>query len=106
MSAALPAEVRDLLDAILAAIDIPYPATVGDAVRHQEILAERVMHTTITLRQVLARQRTQFPADLSWETAYLREQLAIHPPTGYRTGPWPGKPVETAQQGTQGGDRR
>jgi hypothetical protein len=106
MSIPLSPEVRDLLKAVLTAVDIPYPATVGDAARHQEILSERVMHTTITLRHVLAREGTQFPADLPWETAYLRDQLAAHPPAGYKTGPWPGEPVEAARQGTGGGEGR
>jgi hypothetical protein len=106
MTGTLPAEVRELLGAVLAAIDIPYPATAGDAVRHREVLAERVMHATITLRHVLAREGTQFPADLPWETAYLREQLAAHPPAGYKSGPWPGTPVDTAQQGTRGSEGR
>jgi hypothetical protein len=104
MTGALPAEVRELLGVVLAAIDIPYPATLGDAAGHQEVLAKRVMHTTITLRNVLAREGTLFPVDLPWETAYLREQLAAHPPAGYKTGRWPGKPVEFDQQGTRGGD--
>jgi hypothetical protein len=106
VNAALPAEVRELLGVVLAAIDIPYPATVGDVARHREILAERAMHATITLRQVLAREGTRFPAELPWETAWLREQLAAHPPAGYKTGPWPGEPVEAARQGTRGGEVR
>ena len=106
MSAAVPAEVRELLGVVLAAIDIPYPATVGDVARHREILAERAMHATITLRQVLAREGTRFPAELPWETAWLREHLAAHPPTGYKTGPWPGEPVEATRQGTCGGEDR
>lgn len=105
MSAALPVEIRELLGVVLAAIDIPYPATVGDAARYREVLAERAMHATITLRQVLEAEGTRCPADLPWETAYLREQLAAHPPTGYKTGPWPGEPVEVRQD-TGGGDGR
>jgi hypothetical protein len=104
MTGALPVEVRDLLGAVLTAIDIPYPATVGDAARHREILAERAMHAAITLRQVLAREGAQFPADLVWETAYLREQLAAHPPVAYHTGPWPGRPVDAGQQDAGGGE--
>ena len=105
MSAAVPAEIRELLDVVLAAIDIPYPATLGDTARHQEVLAERVMHATITLRQVLAHDGTPV-ADLAWDTAYLREQLAAHPPAGYNTGPWPGTPADVSCQGTRGGGGR
>jgi hypothetical protein len=103
MTATLPVEVRDLLAVVLAGIDIPYPATVGDQARHREVLAERAMHVAITLRQVLAREGTRFPDDLPWETAYLGQQLAAHPPAGYKTGPWPGEPVEVRQD-TGGGD--
>jgi hypothetical protein len=106
MTGALPVEVRELPGVVLAAIDVPSPATLGDATRHREFLAERVMHTTITLRLLLAREGTRFQADLPWETAYLREQLAAHPPAGYKTGPWPGTPVEAATQDTRGGDGR
>ena len=106
MSIPLSSEVRDLLAVMLAAIDIPFPATLGDTARHQEVLAERVMHATISLRHVLAREGPRFPADLAWETAYLREQPAAHPPAGYKTGPWPGTPVEAATQDTRGGDGR
>jgi hypothetical protein len=102
MSATLPTEARDLLDAVLAAIDIPCPATVGDGARHQKILAERAMHAAITLRGVLG-AGTPSLADLAWQTAYLREQLALHPPTGYRTGPWPGVPVDAGEQPARGG---
>jgi hypothetical protein len=102
MSAALPAGVRELLGVVRTAIDIPYPATVGDVARHREVLAERAMHATITLRHVLACEGTRFPAELPWETAWLREQLAAHPPAGYKTGPWPGEPVEVVRQGHSG----
>jgi hypothetical protein len=106
MSAAVPAEVRELLGVVLAAIDIPYPATVGDVARHREVLAERAMHATITLRHVLSCEGTRCPAELPWETAWLQRQLAAHPPAGYKTGPWPGEPVEAARQGTRGGEGR
>jgi hypothetical protein len=103
MSATLPTEARDLLGAVLAAIDIPCPATVGDAARHQKILVERAMHAAITLRGVLG-TGTPCLADLAWQTAYLREQLAHHPPSGYRSGPWPGVPVDAGEQPARGGD--
>ncbi|GAA2386940.1 hypothetical protein GCM10010420_07280 [Streptomyces glaucosporus] len=73
--------VRDLLAAVLEAIDIPYPATVGDSEQYGEVLAERVMHTAVALRNVLDDRPL---SEVEWETAYLRERLAEHPPTGYR----------------------
>ncbi len=39
------------------------------------------MHLATILNSVLRDQ----PADLAWSVAYLRERLAEHPPTGYRT---------------------
>lgn len=105
MSATLPGDIRDLLAAVLAAIDIPHPATVGDQPRQREVLAERAMHAAITLRRVLRADGTRFPADLAWETAYLREQLAANPPAGFNTGPWPGVPVDSAQPPEGGGGR-
>ena len=36
MTGALPAEVRELLGVVRAAIDIPYPATLGDTARHSD----------------------------------------------------------------------
>jgi hypothetical protein len=105
MSATLPGDVRDLLAAVLAAIDIPHPRTVGDQPRQREVLAERAMHAAITLRAVLRLDGTPHPAALEWETGWLREQLAEHPPAGYNTGPWPGVPVDGGQH-PQGGERR
>ncbi|MEU8891155.1 hypothetical protein [Streptomyces sp. NPDC048442] len=76
-----PDGVRDFLAAVLEALDIPHPATVGDSEQHARVLADRAMHTVIALRAVL-----DDPApDVAWTTVYLREQLATVPPVGYRT---------------------
>lgn len=72
--------VRDLLAAVLEALDIPHPATIGDAEQHGEVLANRTMHAVIALRSTLEGH----PLGIEWTTAYLREQLAKHPATGYR----------------------
>jgi hypothetical protein len=102
----LSPEVIDLLRAVLTAIDIPHPATAGDEACYQEALAERAMHTAVTLRRVLGTERPSLSADeLAWEAAYLRRQLAKHPLTGYNTGPWPGVPVDRAQAHLAGGGR-
>jgi hypothetical protein len=90
MSAPLPPEVRDLLAAVLDAIDLPYPRTAGDVPRRREVLAERAMHAAITLRRVLRAEQTFIPADLARETGWLRERLAANPPTGYAH--WPTTP--------------
>jgi hypothetical protein len=77
----MPAPVRDLLAAVLEAIDILYPATVGDSERYGVVLERRVLHAAIALRNVLHDRPLM---DVAWDTAYLRERLAEHPPTGYR----------------------
>ena len=70
---------RTLLAAVLEALAIPYPATVGDGEVHDRILAERVMHARIALENVLERGD-----DAGWSADYLRARLAEHPPAGYR----------------------
>jgi hypothetical protein len=77
----VPEPVRDLLAAVLEALDLPYPATVGHEKAHDEVLNERAMHAKIALRAVLDDRA----AGIAWTTEYLRERLAEHPPTGYVT---------------------
>ncbi|MFF3060887.1 hypothetical protein [Streptomyces sp. NPDC057909] len=78
-----PAEqpIRGLLTAVLEALDIPHPATVGDSEIHDRLLADRAMHAVIALRSALDDKPLM---DVEWTTTYLRERLAEHPPTGYR----------------------
>ncbi|WP_086564650.1 hypothetical protein [Streptomyces africanus] len=78
----LPTTVRDLLAAVLEALDIPHPATVGGEKAHDEVLNERVTHVAVALRSVLDDKPLM---GIEWTTAYLREQLAKHPATGYVT---------------------
>ncbi|AGP56168.1 hypothetical protein [Streptomyces rapamycinicus] len=87
----LPEPAADLLRAILEALDIPHPATVGDSEVHARVLADRVMHTVVALHGVLDEGVTRH-LGIEWTTAHLRERLAEHPPTGYRTAgiPRPG----------------
>lgn len=72
--------VRDLLAAILEALDIPSPATVGDTEAHDRVLNDRAMHAKIALRSALE----DHPLGTEWTTTYLRERLAEHPPTSYQ----------------------
>ena len=74
--------VRDLLAAVLEAIDLPHPATVGGSEMHDRLLAARAVHARIALRSVLDDGPNLGPA---WNAAYLRERLAEHPITGYVT---------------------
>lgn len=71
---------RDLLAAVLEALDIPHPATVGDTEVHDRILNDRVMHAVIALRSALE----EHPLGIDWTVQYLRERLGEHPPTGYQ----------------------
>jgi hypothetical protein len=73
--------VRELLAAVLEALDIPHPATVGGHEAHDRTLNDRVTHAKIALRSAL----DDAPLGIEWTTRYLRERLAEHPPTGYVT---------------------
>jgi hypothetical protein len=75
-------DVRDLLAVVLEALDIPHPATVGGTEAHDHVLNDRVTHAVIALRSVLDDKPLM---ETAWTTAYLREQLANHPATGYVT---------------------
>lgn len=94
MSHNLPEPVADLLRAVLEALDIPHPATFGDNEQHARVLADRAMHTVIALEGVLDREVPGL--GIEWTTAYLREKLAEHPPTGYRA-------VSKTRPGANGG---
>ncbi|WP_046503127.1 hypothetical protein [Streptomyces odonnellii] len=72
--------MRDLLAAVLEALDIPAPATIGDGEVYDRLLNQRVSHARIALRDALE----DGPLGIEWTTEYLRERLAEHPPTGYR----------------------
>lgn len=75
--------LRELLAAVLEALDIPHPATVGGSEAHDRVLNDRVSHAKIALRSAL--EEGGHPLGTEWTTAYLRERLAEHPPTGYVT---------------------
>ena len=73
---------RALLAAVLEALDIPNPATVGGTEAHDRVLNSRVIHAKIALRDILTEGA---PLGIEWTTRYLRERLADNPPTGYVT---------------------
>ncbi|MDL5201196.1 hypothetical protein [Streptomyces sp. ALI-76-A] len=78
----LPPPVRDLLTAVLEALDIPHPAAVGGTEAHDRLLNTRAVHAVIALRAVLS----DGPGlGAAWNAQYLRERLAEHPVTGYVT---------------------
>lgn len=69
---------RELLQAVLEALDIPAPATVGDGEVHDRILLDRVMDAKVALQGVLRRGD-----EPGWSADYLRSRLAEKPATGY-----------------------
>ncbi|MGC9437650.1 hypothetical protein [Streptomyces sp. WG5] len=73
--------VRELLTAVLDALDIPAPATADGAEAHDRVLNDRAMHARIALRDALDGPQL----GVEWTTRYLRERLAESPPTGYVT---------------------
>jgi hypothetical protein len=75
-------ELLDALRAVLEAIDIDSGATVGDGEISDRILIERAGHAKAMLQGILGRDTT---VDIPWSTAYLRERLADHPATGFKT---------------------
>lgn len=81
MSNEIPEPVRELLAAVLEAVEIPYPATLGDSEAYERIRATRTTHMEIAVRSAL----DGHPLGIEWTTEYLRERLAECPPTGYVT---------------------
>jgi hypothetical protein len=77
----IPAQAREILEAIQEAIDIPHAASAGDEAVRAEILEDRLLQVVTFLHGLLDYQRP----DVAWNIAYLREQLAKHPAEGYRT---------------------
>jgi hypothetical protein len=75
-------DIRDLLTAVLEALDIPHPATVGHTEVYARIRDERATHAVVALRSILDNKPLM---DAEWTAAYLRERLAEHPPVGYVT---------------------
>lgn len=75
-------DVRDLLTAVLSALDIPHPATTGGEAAHDRLLNTRAMHAKIALQNLLDDGPDLGPG---WSAKYLRERLAEHPVTGYVT---------------------
>ncbi|HEX5292723.1 MAG TPA: hypothetical protein VFX25_27955 [Streptosporangiaceae bacterium] len=68
---------------MLEAIDIPHGATTGDQEARDRLLVERAGHAVVMLRDLLRRQMD--PDDALWGIGYLRDRLAEHPATGYKT---------------------
>ncbi|MFF9503815.1 hypothetical protein [Streptomyces sp. NPDC014656] len=75
----LPADVVDLLTAVVEALDLPIPSIeTADERKHYRLLEDRTMHARIAL-QCLLRHRDH--PDLPDDTAYIRRCTAEHPIT-------------------------
>jgi hypothetical protein len=81
----IPEPVRDLLAAVLEAIDIPHPATFGHQGAHDRLLNDRVMYARLALRSTLEDAELGTAMGPAWDAQYLRKRLAQHPVTGYVT---------------------
>lgn len=92
--AADAAQLRELLAAVVEALDIPSAATLGGDEVRSAMLADRAMTTVVTLRAVVAGLPRW--ATIANETAHLREHLGARPVRGYVT--W-----ETAQARREAG---
>ncbi|MFJ8724495.1 hypothetical protein [Streptomyces sp. NPDC093269] len=76
-------DTREFLTAVLDAINIPAPATIGDHEAFRSLLEDRALDAVVALTGALGEPPA---ADwgLGWHTEYLRKQLATKPPTTYR----------------------
>ncbi|MFF9168282.1 MULTISPECIES: hypothetical protein [unclassified Streptomyces] len=80
----MDAATRDLLAAVLEALDIPHPATASGAEVHDRILADRAIPARVALRAIVDKlPPTSCGPD--WYAKWLRDSLAKHPVTGYVT---------------------
>ncbi|MGW5776047.1 hypothetical protein [Streptomyces sp. NPDC003863] len=75
----LPADVADLLTAIVEALDIPLPSIEdADERKHYQLLERRAMDVRIALQSLL---RHRSHPDLRDDAAYLRRWTAEYPVT-------------------------
>ncbi|MEU0003718.1 hypothetical protein ABZ079_05255 [Streptomyces sp. NPDC006314] len=77
------ADIRAFLTAVLEAIDIPAPATVGDREAFALLLEDRVLDAVVALTGALG-EPPAADCGLGWHTEYLRKRLAQKSPTTYR----------------------
>lgn len=85
---------RGLLEAVLEAISLPLPATHGDGEVYERLLAERLGTVRAVLRDALTPADDLLGDDVEWLAGYLRRRTAEVPAAGYKSGVWPGVPVE------------
>ena len=69
-SDALHPQARQIIEAVLEAIDIPYGASAGEAAIRERVLAERAMNLKIALRNA-----ADGCSPLDWSLNWMREQF-------------------------------
>ncbi|MFJ8866735.1 hypothetical protein ACIRD6_13395 [Streptomyces sp. NPDC102473] len=70
-------ELRALLQAVVEAIDLPHPNTMGDADAYRDLLDRRAGLAVILARAALDEE----PDAYGWHAAYLRRKIAEYPVT-------------------------
>ncbi|MEV7035136.1 hypothetical protein AB0N99_33535 [Streptomyces sp. NPDC093272] len=75
-------DTREFLAALLDAINLPYPATVGDSEEYLRLLEDRTLDAVVALTGALG-EPPNADWGLGWHTAYLREQVAKKPVITY-----------------------
>ncbi|MEV7145937.1 hypothetical protein AB0O05_05500 [Streptomyces sp. NPDC093084] len=71
-------DTREFLAALLDAINLPHPATVGDSEEYLRLLEDRTLDAVVALGEP-----PNADWGLGWHTAYLREQVAKKPVITY-----------------------
>ncbi|MFF9341621.1 hypothetical protein ACF1CG_18000 [Streptomyces sp. NPDC014773] len=75
----LPADVAELLTAVVEALDLPIPSIESaDERKHYRLLEDRTMHTRVALQSLL---RHRDHPDLADDAAYIRRCTAEYPVT-------------------------
>jgi hypothetical protein len=98
-------ELLYVLTAIRAALAVPHAATVGEQETRDAILLERVGHAAAMLDGVFERLGDGRDPMIGWSAGYLRERLAEHPATGYRTWDERVAELEAAKAASKEADR-
>ncbi|MER5892299.1 hypothetical protein [Streptomyces sp. NPDC001876] len=70
-------ELRTLLEAVVEAIDVPFPDTGADVEAYRALLDRRAGLAVIVARAALAEK----PDAYAWNAAYLRRKAAEYPIT-------------------------
>ncbi|MET8172828.1 hypothetical protein [Streptomyces clavifer] len=68
-------ELRTLLEAVVEAIDVPFPDTGADVETYRALLDRRAGLAVIVARAALAEE----PDAYGWNAAYLRRKVEEHP---------------------------